>query len=203
MAFDRDSLPGLLGHCGRLAGMIDAGNRGQGRILRLLAERENVTQSELLEAAGVRPGSLSEVLGRMEARGLIVRRPDEADRRRSVITVTDAGREAAKVQGDGPDLFAALTAEEQDTLRTLLKKLSDSLEPMVERPPRRREHPCDEPRICPVPDGCRRKCPDRQPGEPCKRDGEDNGRRHGGHRDDDGRGGPGHHDDRRGGRESI
>ncbi len=124
--YDRDSLPALLGHCGRLIDMLDARNRGRGRVLGLLAERGVMMQTELLDELRVRPGSLSELLRRMEEQGLITRSPDENDRRRSVISITEEGKKSAVEGVPAPDLFSALSAEEQETLKNLLKKLSDS-----------------------------------------------------------------------------
>lgn len=54
---------------------------------------------------------------------------DEEDRRRVVLRITEAGREqaeAASCEEKGQDLYGALSVEEQDMLKALLKKLLES-----------------------------------------------------------------------------
>lgn len=54
---------------------------------------------------------------------------DEEDRRRVVLRITEAGREqaeAASSEEKGQNLYEALSVEEQDTLKALLKKLLES-----------------------------------------------------------------------------
>lgn len=52
---------------------------GQQRILSLLRERRGMTQRELQDVLGVQPGSLSEILNKVEAGGYIRRRQNERD----------------------------------------------------------------------------------------------------------------------------
>lgn len=88
-----------------------------------------MTQKELQEALGVQPGSASEIISKLEDRGLVSRERDEEDRRRVVLRITEAGREqaeAASCEEKGQDLYEALSVEEQDTLKALLKKLLES-----------------------------------------------------------------------------
>ncbi len=47
---------------------------------------------ELAAAERVRPQSMGQTLAELEAQGLISRRPDETDRRRTLIELTDEGR---------------------------------------------------------------------------------------------------------------
>ncbi|HWF55302.1 MAG TPA: MarR family winged helix-turn-helix transcriptional regulator [Solirubrobacteraceae bacterium] len=49
---------------------------------------------ELAGAERVRPQSMSQVLSELEAQGFVSRRADPADGRRSILDLTDAGREA-------------------------------------------------------------------------------------------------------------
>jgi DNA-binding MarR family transcriptional regulator len=88
-------------------------------------------------------------LDRLEQTGLIRRMPDPADRRGTVIELTDEGREAwdraAGVLARREAFFAsALTKLEQKQLNGLLRKLVlalDALEPgkseRAEKPPKR------------------------------------------------------------------
>ena len=56
-------------------------------------EREGPdSPGSLAEAERVRPQAMAATLAALEERGLVTRRPDAADGRRVVMTVTDAGR---------------------------------------------------------------------------------------------------------------
>jgi DNA-binding MarR family transcriptional regulator len=106
------------------------GGHGQGYILSLLAESP-LSQKELLEKLGVRAGSLSELLGKLEHAGFITRSRDENDNRVVNVAITEAGKKfASQHRGNRAEaaeaLFAALTDEEKTTLSGLLEKLHDA-----------------------------------------------------------------------------
>ncbi|MEE6259796.1 MarR family winged helix-turn-helix transcriptional regulator [Plantactinospora sonchi] len=94
-----------------------------------------LTPTELMRAAMVTSGAITQRLDRLEARGLVTRTPSEADRRAVLVALTDEGR--ALVDRVLPDhvateerLLAALApAEREDlarTLRGLLESLGDT-----------------------------------------------------------------------------
>jgi DNA-binding MarR family transcriptional regulator len=56
---------------------------------------EPLTVSRLAAAAGVRPTTLTNLLDRLEGRGLLTRRPSPADRRSLLVELTPAGHEVA------------------------------------------------------------------------------------------------------------
>ena len=88
-----------------------------------------MTQKELQEALAIQPGSVSEIISKLEARGLLSRERDEEDKRRMVLRITDAGRAGAEAFSgaeSGNELYGALSEEEQSTLKELLKKLLES-----------------------------------------------------------------------------
>ncbi|WP_245318827.1 MarR family winged helix-turn-helix transcriptional regulator [Consotaella salsifontis] len=58
------------------------------RTLLLIQQFDGVRQSVLAERMGVEPMTVTAYLDRLEARGLIERRVDPADRRAKVVTVT-------------------------------------------------------------------------------------------------------------------
>jgi DNA-binding MarR family transcriptional regulator len=66
--------------------------RGQGRIIELIARHEGCTQRELAGLAQIKPGSLTEVLERLERNRYVVRRRDERDRRMIRVYLTEQGR---------------------------------------------------------------------------------------------------------------
>ena len=93
---------------------------GQGRVLKLLRIKPEISQREMAEILGIRPQSLGETLNRLEAAGYIERRTREDDRRSLIVCLTDAGAEAARDergQSSGDDgLFDCLSAAERSQL---------------------------------------------------------------------------------------
>ena len=120
---DDDSLAGLIRRCA--FGMDRPGTRrSQERVLRMLASGEQMSQRHLQQLLRVKPGSMSELLGKLESKGYIERERDDDDRRKVSLKITETGLEYLKTCGeDSDDRFSALSAEEQETLKALLKKL--------------------------------------------------------------------------------
>ncbi|QCB93377.1 MarR family winged helix-turn-helix transcriptional regulator [Cellulomonas shaoxiangyii] len=83
-----------------------------------------MSQRGLAEACGVTEQTMSRVLARLERTGYVSRRPDTTDRRRHVIAITDAGRQAFLASADPRPaqerVFAALDERQQEQLRQLL-----------------------------------------------------------------------------------
>ena len=103
--------------------------RGMGHVLDSLSPTEGKRQKTLAEELGIRPQSLSEALFALEERGEIVRRTDPADRRVTLVYLTDEGekkREAlAKIRCEHAEaFFGVLTPEEQSQLLSLLEKIN-------------------------------------------------------------------------------
>lgn len=70
-----------------------SGFRGQGRIIHLLARQSHpLTQRDLADQAHIKPGSLSQLLERMERQEMIVRHRCKDDRRVVKVTLTEKGR---------------------------------------------------------------------------------------------------------------
>ena len=110
---------------------IAEGRGSQKRILVILQESGAVTQRELTQKLRIQPGSASEVIGKLEAAGLILRTPSQADHRTVDITLTDAGRAAAEeIAGQREkrheQMFACLSEEEKEQLLGLLTTLNAS-----------------------------------------------------------------------------
>lgn len=86
--------------------------------------RSPMSQRELATASGVTEQTMSRVLARMERTGYVTRSPHDDDKRRHVITITDAGRSAFGVASDRELAEAlvtrGLTAEQAEQLRRLL-----------------------------------------------------------------------------------
>jgi len=132
---DESDLMELIDMAGRMAQRRPQGGpaRSQALVLSILAGREALSQRELQQMLGIQPGSLSELLSKLEGKGYLSREKAE-DRRGNLLRITDAGRAAIPTADDIPedDPFAALSPEEQDQLaallRTLLNHWVDALE---------------------------------------------------------------------------
>ena len=87
---------------------------------------------ELAAAERVQPPSMTRIVDGLEKRGYVTRRPDPADRRRSVVTLTTAGRDVLLANRKRRDAWLAvriaeLDPSERDVLRravTILEKLN-------------------------------------------------------------------------------
>ncbi|EGB15622.1 transcriptional regulator, MarR family [Pseudodesulfovibrio mercurii] len=107
----------------------DLAHHAQHQVLSILLENGPMPQGELLEILDVRSSSLSELLRKLEDRGLILRERNEEDRRSFIISPTDQAR-ALDTDGNGTDAdnqFDCLDQAERDQLRTILGKLVNSL----------------------------------------------------------------------------
>jgi DNA-binding MarR family transcriptional regulator len=94
----------------------------QASVLSRLDREGPQAASTLAAAERVRPQSMAETLGELQSAGLIERRPDPDDRRRSLVELTKLGRERVlEGRGRREDWLAAaiaaeLSPEEQRTL---------------------------------------------------------------------------------------
>jgi DNA-binding MarR family transcriptional regulator len=136
---DESDLLELIDMAGRMAQRRPQGGpaKSQALVLSILAGRYTLSQRELQQMLGVQPGSLSELLSKLEGKGYLIREKAE-DRRGNLLRITDAGREAALAQPetDGDDPFAPLTAEQQDALADMLRTLLNHWVSEVDDPPR-------------------------------------------------------------------
>src|SRR2546430_946342 len=66
----------------------------EARVVFELAQREATEVADLRRTLSIDPGYLSRILARFEADGLVTRERSAADRRRQVIRLTAAGRDA-------------------------------------------------------------------------------------------------------------
>lgn len=117
--------------------------RSQSLVLSILAGREALSQRELQQMLGIQPGSLSELVSKLEGKGYLVREKAE-DRRGNLLRITEEGRKAVSTADELPedDPLAALTNEEQDQLASLLRKLlANWVDAMEAAGPRERHTP--------------------------------------------------------------
>jgi DNA-binding MarR family transcriptional regulator/GNAT superfamily N-acetyltransferase len=83
------------------------------RVLFELSNREHPTASEIADILGLDRGYLSRTLRSFQKRGLVTTKPGPADRRRSLLRLTPAGRRA----------FAPLDARARDEIVAMLQPL--------------------------------------------------------------------------------
>jgi DNA-binding MarR family transcriptional regulator len=67
-------------------------------VIRIIGQKPNQTASQIAATLGKHPSTLTGVLARLEARGLILRTEDVKDRRRARFTLTAGGRKIDKLQ---------------------------------------------------------------------------------------------------------
>lgn len=72
---------------------IDAFNGAQGRLLYVLWQEDGVPIKIISEKSGLAITSLTTMLERMEKNGLISRKTDEADKRKTLLFLTDKAKE--------------------------------------------------------------------------------------------------------------
>lgn len=63
------------------------------RVLRCLDQTGPIPMRELASNVLVEPANLTKIIDRMTSQGLVIRIPDEADRRRVLVTLAPAGKE--------------------------------------------------------------------------------------------------------------
>ncbi|MGN1398588.1 MAG: MarR family winged helix-turn-helix transcriptional regulator [Erysipelotrichaceae bacterium] len=109
--------------------MQSEGKASQKRILVILLEADGLTQKELTELLAIQPGSVSEILTKLENANLIVRIENENDRRTADLKLTEAGVEAAleakqdRIQRH-KEMFSCLTDEQKQSLLSLLETIN-------------------------------------------------------------------------------
>jgi DNA-binding MarR family transcriptional regulator len=119
---------------------------GQGKLLITLKEMGPSAQKDLVDALDIRPSSLSELLNKLETKELVERRPDEQDKRNSIVSLTEAGEKAAETAAEkyrklNDRLFGALNSEERSQLNSLLVKLNGSWRETFACDPELHPHP--------------------------------------------------------------
>lgn len=124
----QDALLMRLRACGHFLRHRTEGKGGQRRILAILGEHNPISQRELTEILHIQPGSLSEILGKIEGNAWIERRQNEADKRNVDISLTQQGAAALEEMNErhgraAVNLFAELSQAEIEQLSALLDKL--------------------------------------------------------------------------------
>ncbi|MEU8240766.1 MarR family transcriptional regulator [Actinoplanes missouriensis] len=102
----------------------------QSRAIAVLARHGEMRLSVLAEHLRIAPRSATEVVDDLQGRGLVARSPDPADRRATLVTLTEQGAATATAihrarAEEGERLFAALDPEDRAQLSRILRILRD------------------------------------------------------------------------------
>jgi homoprotocatechuate degradation regulator HpaR len=106
----------------------------QWRILRALAEENRIELLELSNRCMIQPPSLSRTVPALAERGLVFREDHPSDRRRTLVSLTDEGRELFEVMSaESARIYQQLTddiggAEKLAEIYRLLRELIDEVE---------------------------------------------------------------------------
>ncbi|MFD1538064.1 MarR family winged helix-turn-helix transcriptional regulator [Nonomuraea guangzhouensis] len=101
-------------------------NPGQARALRALADADRpLRMVQLADQLRIVPRSVTPVIDALEQAGLVRREIDPANRRSTLVVLTQAGREMHERSREarrqaGQDLFAVLSDDQRDQLKDLL-----------------------------------------------------------------------------------
>ena len=101
-----------------------------GAVLGRLDRQGPLSTVELASAERVRPQSMGQTLAELETQGLVSRRPDEADGRRTLLELTDAGRQTLAEDRQRREGWLAqaieheFSAEEQEVLAQAIPLLA-------------------------------------------------------------------------------
>jgi len=116
--------------------------RGQGKILKILAEKQEMPQRELVDILDIKPSSLSELLSKLEKKGYIKK---EQNGRSFDICITKKGKDFVEKMTDETDddlaeYFIGINEEEKQQLFEILQKLNRELEENLSKSGVHRHH---------------------------------------------------------------
>ncbi|WP_396822783.1 MarR family winged helix-turn-helix transcriptional regulator [Mycetocola sp. BIGb0189] len=99
--------------------------------LTLLKERGDLAQQDITRVFGLDASNVVGLLNEMEERGLILRRRDDADRRRHIVALTDEGalvldKTFTRLASIEDELLHSLSPQDRETLHLLLLRVITS-----------------------------------------------------------------------------
>ena len=106
---------------------VRGGQSSQLRVLRFLHNHESANLKTLQMALSIKSAAMSEIVTKLEERGLITRTQSESDKRVKDLRLTDKGERVIVNQIEQEkkmNLFSCLSDEELSTLETTLRKIN-------------------------------------------------------------------------------
>lgn len=118
---------------------------GQEILLMLLWDEDHRAQADLVRALALDASTVTKMLQRLEQAGFVVRTPSPADRRASIVSLTDAGHTLRNQVADlwyelEQDATTLLSDEETTAVTTLLNQIEEGLQQQLSG-----DHDTDEP----------------------------------------------------------
>lgn len=110
--------------------------RGENAVLTYLVNhREEIHPGTLAEHLSLVPGRTADILKSLEKKGLIIRRKDPEDRRKTIVSITEDGvlyikERRKRIRDQYSGLYKELGAEDTVKLIELLKKMNNYFEKM-------------------------------------------------------------------------
>lgn len=106
----------------------DPKSRTQGKILKSLYLNGPVSQKEMQEKLNIQPGSISEIINKLERKELVTRQPDAADHRRMILSLTEKGKADVEeysryYQDQAVSFFQILNDSDKQELERILQIL--------------------------------------------------------------------------------
>ncbi len=111
---------------------IDAFNGAQGRILYVLWQEEHISLKNIADRTGLAATTLTSMIDRMEHSGLVIRIPDQNDRRQILLALTDKARNlrqdyTAVSEQMTKIVYAGFSTEEILLCESMLQRIHDNL----------------------------------------------------------------------------
>lgn len=105
---------------------------GQDQILKALADQDGQTMGSLAHALSVQPPTITKMVARLGAQGLVDRRPSVEDGRSSRVFLTDKGRNLiddldSRLKRMERDALTGFSDKDRKRLRKALRQLEDNL----------------------------------------------------------------------------
>lgn len=118
-----------LRRCGHFLHYKMGDKAGRRRIFFALLQHEELLQRDLQDILGVQSGSMSEIINKMEADGLIEKGRSETDGRNFVVRLTAEGKQAARFNRSDYDrkielMMNCLDTSQQELLLELLNTVT-------------------------------------------------------------------------------
>lgn len=100
----------------------------QGKILKILYLKGDISQKDIQDKLQIQSGTMSEVINKLENKGLLVRQRDENDRRKVILHLTEEGKADVEAyqqqyQEDTSSFFDVLSIDESQEFQRILYKL--------------------------------------------------------------------------------
>lgn len=101
-------------------------------VIRIVSRFPGITAGQIAELLHVHPSTLTGILKRLEAQGLLRRRSDPRDRRRAVLGITEKGKrietaDSGTVERSVGNVIARLSRAQLDGARAVLTELAAEL----------------------------------------------------------------------------